>query len=191
MLVSFASGVSTKISLFFHTSVRMPWFSTSEGIYQLKPRTYHIVPGRHDGFHIKIAREECDDAIRDNFTVFDQDASKIADYSWIISHFETGADGDLVASTRDNLKEGWESIALDHKGFTNGRKAFLVRVIGYVSCTTGVNWSIFGYISNGEMVPDVITTLLNRSNTGLMAREGSRHLSMPLIKTPVLSARKN
>jgi len=59
---------------------------------------------------------------------------------------------------------------------TSGRKAFRVRVIAYVSCTTGVNCSIFGYISKGEMVPEVMTTLLKRSNTGLMASDGSRHL---------------
>ena len=52
-------------------------------------------------------------------------------------------------------------------------------VIAYVSCTTGVNCSIFGYMSSGESVPDVITTLLNRSNTGLIAIAGSRHLSPP------------
>ena len=41
---------------------------------------------------------------------------------------------------------------------------------------TGVNCNIFGYISNGEMVPEVITTLLKRSKTGLIAMDGSRHL---------------
>jgi hypothetical protein len=48
--------------------------------------------------------------------------------------------------------------------------------MGYVSCTTGMNCSIFGYMSSGEIVPDVMTTLLKRSNTGLIAREGSRQL---------------
>ena len=32
-------------------------------------------------------------------------------------------------------------------------------------------------MSSGEIVPEVITTLLNRSKTGLMAKEGSRHLN--------------
>lgn len=32
-------------------------------------------------------------------------------------------------------------------------------------------------MSSGEMVPDVITTLLNRSNMGLIAMEGSKQLS--------------
>ena len=32
-------------------------------------------------------------------------------------------------------------------------------------------------MSKGDMVPEVITTLLNRSKIGLMARDGSRHLS--------------
>ena len=34
---------------------------------------------------------------------------------------------------------------------------------------------ILGYISNGESVPDVIMTDLNRSNTGFIARDASRH----------------
>lgn len=32
-------------------------------------------------------------------------------------------------------------------------------------------------MSNGEIVPEVITTLLKCSKTGLIANEGSRHLS--------------
>lgn len=62
---------------------------------------------------------------------------------------------------------------------TKGKKAFRVNVIGYVSCTTGVNCNIFGYMSKGDKVPDVITTLLKRSNTGFMAREGSKQLTIP------------
>lgn len=31
-------------------------------------------------------------------------------------------------------------------------------------------------MSSGDIVPDVMTTLLNLSNTGLMARAGSRQL---------------
>jgi hypothetical protein len=31
-------------------------------------------------------------------------------------------------------------------------------------------------MSNGDIVPEVITTLLNLSKIGLMANEGSRHL---------------
>lgn len=65
---------------------------------------------------------------------------------------------------------------------TNGKKALRVSVIGYVSCTTGVNCSIFGYMSNGEMVPEVITTLLKCSNTGLIASDGSRHLKLMLSR---------
>ena len=57
---------------------------------------------------------------------------------------------------------------------TRGKKELRVSVIGYDSCTTGVNCSIFGYISSGEMVPEVMTTLLKRSKTGWMASEGSR-----------------
>ena len=59
---------------------------------------------------------------------------------------------------------------------TRGKKELRVSVIGYDSCTTGVNCSIFGYISSGEIVPEVMTTLLKRSKTGLIAMDGSKHL---------------
>jgi hypothetical protein len=59
---------------------------------------------------------------------------------------------------------------------TSGKNALRVSVMAYVSCTTGVNCSILGYMSRGEMVPEVMTTLLKRSKTGFMAREGSRQL---------------
>lgn len=70
-----------------------------------------------------------------------------------------------------------------NSGLTSGKNAFLVNVIGYVSCTTGVNWSILGYMSRGEMVPEVMTTLLKRSNTGFMARDGSRQLISGISKS--------
>jgi hypothetical protein len=68
-------------------------------------QSYHIVPGRHDRFHVEITREKGNNAIRDDFTVFDKDASKVADNGRIISNFETRADGNLVASTRDDLRQ--------------------------------------------------------------------------------------
>jgi hypothetical protein len=50
---------------------------------------------------------------------------------------------------------------------------------------TGWNPSILGYISSGEMVPEVMMTLLNRSKTGPMASAGSKQLQSNL------SAKKN
>lgn len=46
----------------------------------------------------------------------------------------------------------------------------------YDSCTTVVKPSILGYISKGEMVPEVIITELKRSKTGLMAIAASRQV---------------
>lgn len=66
---------------------------------------------------------------------------------------------------------------------TKGRNELRVSVIEYVSWTTGVNCSIFGYMSSGESVPDVMTTVLNRSNTGLIAIAGSRQLVNASVKT--------
>ena len=57
-----------------------------------------------------------------------------------------------------------------------GKKLLRARVIVYDSCTTVSNCNIFGYISRGEMVPEVITTDENRSKTGLIAMEASRHV---------------
>ena len=46
----------------------------------------------------------------------------------------------------------------------------------YDSCTTVVKPSIFGYISKGEIVPEVMMTELKRSKTGLMAMAASRQV---------------
>ena len=71
---------------------------------------------------------------------------------------------------------GYHDLCLNPDILTNGKKQFRVNVMGYVSLSTGVNWSILGYISSGEIVPEVITTLLNRSKTGFIASDGSKHL---------------
>jgi hypothetical protein len=57
-----------------------------------------------------------------------------------------------------------------------GRNDRRARVIGYDSCTFVVKSSIFGYISRGEIVPEVIMTEENRSNTGLIAIAASKHV---------------
>lgn len=61
---------------------------------------------------------------------------------------------------------------------TKGRKQFLVSVMAYDSMTVAWKPSILGYMSIGEIVPEVMTTLLNLSNTGAMAREASRQLEI-------------
>lgn len=53
-----------------------------------------------------------------------------------------------------------------------------------------MNWSILGYISRGEIVPDVMTTLLKRSNTGFIAIDGSRHLSHTISKVNARASEK-
>ena len=57
-----------------------------------------------------------------------------------------------------------------------GKNDLRARVMLYDSCTTVVNPSIFGYISSGEIVPEVIMTELKRSKTGLIAIAASRHV---------------
>lgn len=61
--------------------------------------TYHIVPCSNDRLHVQIARKERNDTIWHNLTIFNKNAAKIADYSGIVSDFETGANCHLIAST--------------------------------------------------------------------------------------------
>lgn len=46
-------------------------------------------------------------------------------------------------------------------------------------------------MSKGEIVPDVITTLLKRSKTGFIASEGSRHLDVSNYSIIVKSIKIN
>lgn len=57
-----------------------------------------------------------------------------------------------------------------------GKNDLRARVILYDSCTTVVKPSIFGYISKGDIVPEVMITELNLSKTGLIAIAASRHV---------------
>ena len=57
-----------------------------------------------------------------------------------------------------------------------GKNERRASVMLYDSCTTVVKPSILGYISKGEMVPDVMITEEKRSNTGFMAIAASRQV---------------
>ena len=46
---------------------------------------------------------------------------------------------------------------------------------------TGWKSRIFGYISRGERVPEVMTTVWNRLKTGLIAIDESKQLQIPKI----------
>ena len=58
-------------------------------------------------------------------------------------------------------------------GRIQGRASVMVKLV----MMTGWKSRILGYMSSGDSVPDVITTDWYRSNTGLMARDESRHLT--------------
>lgn len=57
-----------------------------------------------------------------------------------------------------------------------GRKQFLVKVIVKLCAVTGLKFNIFGYISMGDKVPEVIITVWNLSKTGFIAKEASMQL---------------
>lgn len=64
---------------------------------------YHVIPCGDDGFHIQVTRKECHNAVGDDLAILDQDTAKVSDHGRVISDFETRADRDLVASSRDDL----------------------------------------------------------------------------------------
>jgi hypothetical protein len=137
----------------------------------------HVVPRCYNRLHVEITRKKCNHTIRDDFAIFNQDAPEVPDDRRVIPNLKLRAYRHLIAASRNHL---FSLVQLTGRTLwlkrTSGRKQLRVSVIGYVSCTTGLNRNILGYMSNGEIVPDVITTLLNRSNTGLIANDGSRHL---------------
>ena len=140
MLVSFASGVSTKISLCFQTSFKIPYFEPKvHNKYPLgtgKSVCYHVVPSGHYRLHIKITREEGDDTIRYDLAVLDQNAPKISHYSRVVSDFEPRADSYLIAPPCYDLAicaRSWRLRESQVREHTRGRKAFRVSVIAYVS----------------------------------------------------------
>ena len=57
-----------------------------------------------------------------------------------------------------------------------GKNERLANVMVYDSWITVWKLSIFGYMSKGEMVPEVIITDRKRSKTGLMAIDASKHV---------------
>eukprot|EP00123_Amoebidium_parasiticum_P003769 comp15076_c1_seq1/m.11724 comp15076_c1_seq1/g.11724 ORF comp15076_c1_seq1/g.11724 comp15076_c1_seq1/m.11724 type:complete len:307 (+) comp15076_c1_seq1:1366-2286(+) len=57
-----------------------------------------------------------------------------------------------------------------------GAMQLRLRVMGKLWMVTGLNCSTLGYMSSGDSVPDVITTVWKRSNTGLMAMDASMQL---------------
>jgi len=57
-----------------------------------------------------------------------------------------------------------------------GKKDLLARDILYDSCTTVEKLSIRGYISSGDIVPEVMMTDRNLSNTGFMAIAASKQM---------------
>lgn len=96
--------------------------------------TYHVIPCCHNRLHVKITGKEGNDAIRDDFTVLDQDTPKIPDDGWIIPDLETRAYSNLVATPGNDLHASDEGLVSQcNKPLTNGKKALRVSVIGYVS----------------------------------------------------------
>ena len=63
----------------------------------------HVIPGRNNGLHVEVAREECNDPIRYNLAIFHQDTPKVPNHSWIVSYLEARADGNLITASGYDL----------------------------------------------------------------------------------------
>ena len=59
-----------------------------------------------------------------------------------------------------------------------GLIAFLDNFISILLLTSGLKFNILGYISRGDIVPEVRMTALNLSNTGFIARDESRQANV-------------
>ena len=64
---------------------------------------YHVIPGRDDRFHVEVAREEGNDAIRNNLAIFHQYSSEIPHNGGVVSHLEARANGNLITTTGYDL----------------------------------------------------------------------------------------
>ena len=65
---------------------------------------YHVIPGRNNGLHVEIAREERNDPIRYDLAIFHQDASEIPNNGWVVSYLEARADGNLITASSYDLR---------------------------------------------------------------------------------------
>lgn len=77
--------------------------------------THHIIPSRDDRLHIQIRREESDQSVGNGFAHIDQDTSEVPHDGGVVSHFESGTDGDLVTASCDDLqrsRSAFDSLAL-------------------------------------------------------------------------------
>ena len=89
----------------------MPWArdavrEAEPGYRRTSSPTDHVVPRSDDALHVQVAREERDDAVRDDLAVLNEDAPEVAHHRGVVADFEARADRDLVAAARDDLPCG-------------------------------------------------------------------------------------
>lgn len=65
--------------------------------------TYHIIPHRDNGLHVKITWEEADNSIWNSLCKLNHDLTKVSHYCRIISDFKFTADSDLIRASRYDL----------------------------------------------------------------------------------------
>lgn len=94
MLVSAASWVSIKMSLFLWMFSRIPYKSSKRIRYDYNNSTlndlrrnqfassYLFIPRSHDVLHVHVTCEECHNSVRDNGGHFQQQVSIVPDHSY-------------------------------------------------------------------------------------------------------------
>jgi hypothetical protein len=82
---------------------------------------YHFIPHGNNRLHIDIARKEAYQSVGYNLTHFHQDVAVITNHCGVISHFELGADGNLI--TTPGYDKGTNAVSRQSHGvaFLNER----------------------------------------------------------------------
>ena len=120
----------------------------------------HTLPHRNNRLHVKIRREKHYHTVWSDLGKLNQQRPIVSHHRRVIPNLKPRRYRHLVRPFGNNH---WQ----------NERRA---NVMAYDSWITVSNFNIFGYMSNGEIVPDVIMTDENLSNTGLIAIDASKHV---------------
>lgn len=119
-----------------------------------------IVPRCHDRLQIQIRREEAHNTIGDAFGRLYQQLAIVPDNGGVIACFEFGRNRHLIVTFGYNLEAKLiRNQMKKYLSHTIGSRQGLASVIVKELITAGSKSSIFGYISIGDSVPEVITTL--------------------------------
>ena len=132
-----------------------------------------LIPRGYNALHVQVGGEEADNPVRDNGHHLGQQAPVVPDDGRVVPSLELGGQRHLVVALhkgndpdcrcidiqreRDNERE--RETPNNTLETIMGRMHCLARVMVKLAMMTGWKSNILGYMSRGESVPLVITTL--------------------------------